>query len=134
MANMCRNVQIYTKLLRIENSHTPLAHCRLNNGGERCPRGTNTGGSLLPLQPSQPLPGILNLSNTRVSVFPEVEKFLVMLYGFPFPSLFFHSCLIITLLFLILAHHNNEYLGGIVYLVFPFCSSQLFLLNTDALI
>ncbi len=25
---------------------------------------------------------ILNLSNTRVSVFPEVEEFLVILYGF----------------------------------------------------
>jgi hypothetical protein len=27
-------------------------------------------------QPSQPLLRILNLSNTRVSVFPEVEEFL----------------------------------------------------------
>ncbi|NIO47821.1 MAG: hypothetical protein GTN73_00050 [Candidatus Aminicenantes bacterium] len=36
----------------------------------------------LTLQPSQPLPGILYLSNTRVSVFPEVEEFLVMLYGY----------------------------------------------------
>ena len=34
------------------------------------------------LQPSQPLPGILDLNNTRVSVFPEVEEFLGMLYGF----------------------------------------------------
>ncbi|MCK4824350.1 hypothetical protein KA005_51840, partial [bacterium] len=33
-------------------------------------------------QPSQPFPRILNLSNTRVSVFPEVEEFLVMLRGF----------------------------------------------------
>ncbi|MFB0564434.1 MAG: hypothetical protein ACETWK_01990 [Candidatus Aminicenantaceae bacterium] len=30
---------------------------------------------------SQPLPRIFNLSNTRVSLFPEVEEFLVMLYG-----------------------------------------------------
>jgi len=36
---------------------------------------------LLPSQPSQPLYGILNLGYTRVSVFPEVEEFLVMLYG-----------------------------------------------------
>jgi len=34
------------------------------------------------LQPSQPLPGILHLSNTRISVLPEGEEFLVMLYGF----------------------------------------------------
>jgi hypothetical protein len=33
-------------------------------------------------QPSQPLPGILNFSNTRVSILPEGEEFLVMLYGF----------------------------------------------------
>jgi len=32
----------------------------------------------------QPLPGILNLRNTRISLFPEVEEFLVMLYGFTF--------------------------------------------------
>ena len=37
---------------------------------------------LLPFHLSQPLPGILHLSNTRVSIFPEVEEFLVMLYGF----------------------------------------------------
>jgi hypothetical protein len=36
-------------------------------------------------QPSQPLLCILNLSKTRISVFPEVEEFLVMLYGFGFP-------------------------------------------------
>ena len=30
------------------------------------------------LQPTQPLPCIFNLSNTRVSVFPEVEELLVM--------------------------------------------------------
>jgi len=29
---------------------------------------------------------ILNLNNTRVSVFPEVEEFLVMLYGFGLPA------------------------------------------------
>ncbi len=37
---------------------------------------------LLALQPSQPLLGILHLSNNRVSVFPEVEEFLIMFYGF----------------------------------------------------
>jgi hypothetical protein len=36
----------------------------------------------LALQPSQPLSGILNLSNTRISVFPEVEEFIVLLDGF----------------------------------------------------
>jgi len=35
---------------------------------------------------SQPLPCILNLRNTRISVFPEGEEFLVMLYGFAFPA------------------------------------------------
>ena len=39
------------------------------------------------LQPSQPLLRILNLSNTRISVFPGVEEFLVMLYGFGFVPL-----------------------------------------------
>jgi len=38
--------------------------------------------SLMSLQSSHALPCILNFSNTRVSVFPEVEEFLVMLYGF----------------------------------------------------
>ncbi len=38
--------------------------------------------SNLTFQPSHPLLRILNLSDTRVSVFPEVEEFLVMLYGF----------------------------------------------------
>jgi len=33
-------------------------------------------------QPSQPLLSILNLSNTRVSVFPEVKEFIIILYGF----------------------------------------------------
>jgi hypothetical protein len=37
--------------------------------------------TLVSLQPSQPLPRILNLNKTRVSVFPDVEEFLVMLYG-----------------------------------------------------
>ncbi len=37
---------------------------------------------LLPFQSSQPLIRIFNLSNARVSVFPEFEEFLVMLYGF----------------------------------------------------
>ena len=36
---------------------------------------------------SQSLLRILDFSNTRVSVFPEVEEFLVMLYGFPFSTL-----------------------------------------------
>ena len=39
---------------------------------------------LMPTQPSQPLLRILNLSYTRISVFPEVKEFLVMLYGFLF--------------------------------------------------
>jgi hypothetical protein len=39
-------------------------------------------GKLLAFQPSQPLLRILNLRNTRVSVFPEVKEFFVMLYGF----------------------------------------------------
>jgi len=34
------------------------------------------------LQRGQPLPGILDLRQARVSVFPEGEEFLVMLYGF----------------------------------------------------
>jgi hypothetical protein len=34
------------------------------------------------LKPSQPLPGIFNLSYPRVSVLPEGEEFLVVLYGF----------------------------------------------------
>jgi hypothetical protein len=38
--------------------------------------------ALITLQPSQPLLSILNLGNTRVSVFPEIEEFLVMLDGF----------------------------------------------------
>jgi hypothetical protein len=33
-------------------------------------------------QPRQPLLSILNLSNIRVSVFPEVKEFIIMLYGF----------------------------------------------------
>jgi len=41
--------------------------------------------NLMILQPSHPLLRILNLSNTRVSVLPEGEEFLVMLYGFAFP-------------------------------------------------
>jgi len=39
---------------------------------------------LLALQPRQLLLRTLNLSNTRVSVFPEVEEFLVVPYGFCF--------------------------------------------------
>jgi len=39
----------------------------------------------LALHPSHPLPGILYLSNTRVSVFPQVDEFLVMFYGFGLP-------------------------------------------------
>jgi len=42
---------------------------------------TKKYAGLLPLQSSQPLPRVLNLRNTRVSIFPEVEEFLVMLYG-----------------------------------------------------
>jgi hypothetical protein len=36
----------------------------------------------LALQSSHPLPRILSLSNSRVSVFPEVEEFLAVFYGF----------------------------------------------------
>jgi len=35
---------------------------------------------LFPFQSSQPLPHIL--SNTRVSILPEVEEFLITLFGF----------------------------------------------------
>jgi len=38
--------------------------------------------SNLTSQPRQPLLRIIHLRNTRVSVFPEVEESLVMLYGF----------------------------------------------------
>jgi hypothetical protein len=37
---------------------------------------------LLPFQPSQPLPGVLDFSCPRVSVLSEGEEFLVLLYGF----------------------------------------------------
>jgi len=33
-------------------------------------------------QPSQPLLSILNLSNTKISVFPEVMEFIIILYVF----------------------------------------------------
>ncbi|NIM58384.1 MAG: hypothetical protein GTO16_05490 [Candidatus Aminicenantes bacterium] len=39
----------------------------------------NKTSGLLTLQPSQPLLRILNLSYSRISVFPEGEEFLVML-------------------------------------------------------
>jgi hypothetical protein len=38
--------------------------------------------ALIPHQPSQPLPCIIYLSNTRISVLPEGEEFLVVFYGF----------------------------------------------------
>ncbi|MEE9609836.1 MAG: hypothetical protein V3W19_01220 [Desulfatiglandales bacterium] len=41
---------------------------------------------LLALQSSQPLLCILDLSNTRVSIFPEVEEFLVKFDGFSLPA------------------------------------------------
>jgi hypothetical protein len=41
----------------------------------------------LTLQSRQPLSRIINLSYPRVSVLPEVEEFLVMLYGFGSPIL-----------------------------------------------
>jgi len=47
------------------------------------------GGLRKLFQPSQPLLRIFNLSNSRVSVFPEIEEFLVMLYGFGSPGCFF---------------------------------------------
>ena len=37
------------------------------------------------LQSRQPLPRIPNLSYPQVSILPEVEEFLVMLYGFASP-------------------------------------------------
>ncbi|MFB0564713.1 MAG: hypothetical protein ACETWK_03445 [Candidatus Aminicenantaceae bacterium] len=40
------------------------------------------------LQPSQPLPGILYLCNTRISVFPEGEELLAVLDGFAFIGFF----------------------------------------------
>ena len=42
--------------------------------------------AMLSFQPSQPLPRIFRLSNTWVSVLPEAEEFLVMLYGFIIPA------------------------------------------------
>ena len=48
-----------------------------------CKNGNVSG---LHFQPSQPLPRIHNLSNTRVSILPEVEEFLVMFYGFGLPA------------------------------------------------
>jgi hypothetical protein len=46
--------------------------------------------SLLPaFQPSQSLSCIINLNHTRISVFPEVEQFLVVLYGFSCVALLF---------------------------------------------
>ena len=39
---------------------------------------------LFPFQYSQPLLRILQLRNTRVSVFPKLEEFLVVVYGFTF--------------------------------------------------
>ena len=41
----------------------------------------------LTLQPCRSLPGILNLGNTGVGVFPQVEEYLVKLYNFAY----FHS-------------------------------------------
>jgi hypothetical protein len=41
--------------------------------------------NLMTLQPSQPLSGILSFRNTRISVLPDGEEFLVMLYGFSLP-------------------------------------------------
>ncbi len=49
----------------------------------KCKNGNVSG---LHLQPSHSLLCILNLSNTRVSVLPEIEEFLVMLYSFAFPA------------------------------------------------
>jgi len=40
------------------------------------------------LQPSQPLLGVINLSNTKISAFPEVEEFLVVLHSFVSPVYF----------------------------------------------
>ncbi len=49
---------------------------------ERDVHGINIGGILLTLQPSQPLLRVLNFSNTRVSVFPEVEESARFLAGY----------------------------------------------------
>ena len=48
--------------------------------------GMRNQGLVLFFQPSQPLLCILYLSNTRISVFPEQEEFLVKFDGFPFPA------------------------------------------------
>ena len=48
---------------------------------------TTTASCAVPRISGKPLPRILNLSNTRVSVFPEVEEFFVVLYGFDFIAL-----------------------------------------------
>ena len=47
-------------------------------------------------QPSQPLLSILNLSNTRISVFPKLEEFLLMLDGFGFPAFLLFILIIVT--------------------------------------
>ena len=44
---------------------------------------------LLALQPSQPHLRILNLKDTRISIFPEIEEFLVMIFGFDLPAFIF---------------------------------------------
>ena len=50
------------------------------------------------LQPSQPLPRILHLSNTRVSVFPEVEEFRLVFDGFVSVHLKYVTIIILGLL------------------------------------
>lgn len=41
---------------------------------------------LFPFQPSQPLLRILQLRYPRISILPQLEEFLVVLYGYTFPS------------------------------------------------
>ena len=51
---------------------------------------------LLCPEASHPLLRILNFRNTRISVFPEVEEFLVMLDGFGFPAFLLFILIIVA--------------------------------------
>jgi hypothetical protein len=53
----------------------------LSRIGNECQQAGGRYGLII-LQPSQPLPGIFNLSYPRVSVLPEVEEFFVVFDGF----------------------------------------------------
>ena len=45
-------------------------------------RSSGSWGQAQLSQPCQPLPRIRNLNYPRICIFPEVEEFFVMLYGF----------------------------------------------------